>query len=59
MTVRDPRSIGMKRRLIFDLLILSLFMSAIAAGAILYFSMKDYALKTADADAQRMTDIDR
>jgi len=47
----------MKRRLLFDLFILSLFMLALLAGAILYFSMKDYALKTANADAQRITDM--
>ena len=47
----------MKRRLLFDLFILSLFLSALAVGAILYFSMKDYALKTADRDAQRITEM--
>ena len=47
----------MKRRLLFDLFILSLFVSALLAGAILYFSMKDYALKTANTDAQRITDM--
>jgi len=47
----------MKRRLLFDLFILSLFLSALMAGAILYFSMKDYALKTANCDGQRITDM--
>ena len=47
----------MKRRLLFDLFILSLFVSALTAGGILYFSMKDYALKTANTDAQRITDM--
>ena len=47
----------MKRRLLFDLFILSLFVSALLAGAILYFSMKDYALKTAQGDAQRTTNL--
>jgi len=47
----------MKRRLLFDLFILSLFVSALLAGSILYFSMKDYALKAADSDAQRITNI--
>jgi PAS domain S-box-containing protein len=47
----------MKRRLLFDLFILSLFVSALLAGSILYFSMKDYALKTANSDAQRITNI--
>lgn len=47
----------MKRRLLFDLFILSLFLSALLAGAILYFSMKNYALKTAHGDGQRMNDM--
>ncbi len=47
----------MKRRLLFDLFILSLLLSAVLAGAILYFSMKDYALKTANVDAQRITNM--
>ena len=47
----------MKRRLLFDLFILSLLVSALMAGSILYFSMKDYALKTANIDAQRITNI--
>ena len=45
----------MKRRLLFDLFILSLLVSAMLAGAVLYFSMKDYAFETAHAGAQRMT----
>ena len=40
----------MKRRLLFDLFILSLFVSALLAGSILYFSMKDHALKTANLE---------
>ena len=47
----------MRRRLLFDLFILSLFVSALLAGSILYFSMKDYALKTANIDAQRITNM--
>ena len=49
------KNMGMKRRLLFDLFILSLFVSALLAGSILYFSMKEYALKTANTDAKRMT----
>lgn len=47
----------MKRRLLFDLFILSLFVSVLLAGSILYFSMKEYALKTANNDVQRITDM--
>ncbi len=47
----------MKRRFLFDIFILTLFLSALMAGAILYFSMKDYALKTANTDAKRITDM--
>ncbi len=47
----------MKRRLLFDLFLLSLFVSALLTGAMLYSSMKDYALTTAHADAQRTTNL--
>ncbi len=50
------QKIEVKRRLLFDLFILSLFLSALMAGAILYFSMKDYALETASGNAQRITE---
>jgi hypothetical protein len=56
-TTSQTRRMQMKRRLLFDLFILSLFLSALLAGAILYFAMKEYALKTADRDAQRITEM--
>jgi len=38
-------------------MILSLFVSVLLAGSILYFSMEDYALETSHSDAQSMTNM--